>query len=1106
MTSFFSGFGYSPPAGPPIPQKKKVDSAASEVDSNQNPTKLFKRIEERAWAPAMSRLERSPNEAKTWVVRKAFDGSVTWRRLPIHQACISKPSAKVVLTLLQSFPNSARQVDSDRRLAVHHACANGASLDVVKHLLMAHPDSVNAQDIWFKTPFQTIMDTQNPDPGIVTALQKGPQYYRMKVSEARARMRSKSPSPSSQNKKTRTPSSNGNKVNNGNDSMVAGMEEELGKFSERLAASFDQETTLKNRIAELEKKEADSEHLKAELYKYQLEFPSIESMQRDLEHFHRVEAENQDLKSELNDYRKDLLKYDDVKRSEDNLRRRLENLDIGENERVRSLEEKLMNVTETLHETEGRLRDISENTDSDLYAMKRDLKTAIEDAEIAQKKTQQYKEEQVQTTYEVDALRTLVSSHEDVSNELRSKLEGYNEEREQLAHELEELDKHCFSLDTKLKESLNKLQQSEKEKEELINTSTNIETMKGEITEKTKSIGLMEYQLKDLQQENDDLKQVLNEIEHNQLQQDMSFNVQQQNTMRELNDMEEELTRARRKQTAAEEDRSDMEKRLKEQKHKNDELEKEFDVLKRREIQVTREVNGINQTIEDKVGTYRSKFIKEQGESQRFKDIANDVEERNSQLQNKVSDLNAANDDLLRKLYQLQDELGQKSANHDALMVIAEKENLDFENRQLREKLTTLTQKFDELLAENALMIEKSLENKKHDYEFDQMHLNSERLKESMVKEIEEKEDMEARVAFLMEEIERLEDSQTIPKEINTAVDVGSKYMALEEVKDVLMTQIEDLEASNESLCVLLEEQKQHNVDNKALASEAMAEFEDRLSTIEDAKNKEINEIEQVKNELEIHLAELNIQLNARDHEIKELISSNQMHENEIKLLKMKTESESKNNSIKDRIRDRLEHLESMSRSSSRESRHETNLRTLNQSETIPSSRRNRSLDDSSQISGITGVFSSTPSPSPQLSPSPSPAPTRRPSQNSQSRSKYLGSNLDTRSYSNQSRGGASVEFDKKYDKKLIAKYKNSKKKGLDGIFPSSMTVSGISLGSVDDTSIAGIRSLHTSPSTKSYSQYDRYRVNGGNGILTKAASNEKELTTKQRIMAILKE
>ena len=358
MASLFSGFNYTPP--PPVPSKKKVESTSNEVDYNQNPTKLFKRIEERAWAPALSRLERSPNESKLWVIRKAFDGSVTWRRLPIHQACINRPSARVVLSLLQSFPNSARQVDSDRRLAVHHACANGATLDVVKHLLMAYPDSINAEDIWFKTPLQTLLSNQNPDPDIVSALKKGPQYYRMKVADARSRMKiNKGLTPSSNasvlssSSRTRKLPSYTGTSDNDNMSIITGLEDEIGKFSERLAASVDQENTLKNKIYELENKngdihriESENYNLKRELERYREDIMSLESTQRQLdiksEYIRRMEEENQDLKNELNQYRMDLLSFDEIKRSEENLRNQLEDSTSEANERQRDLENKLL--------------------------------------------------------------------------------------------------------------------------------------------------------------------------------------------------------------------------------------------------------------------------------------------------------------------------------------------------------------------------------------------------------------------------------------------------------------------------------------------------------------------------------------------------------------------------------------------------------------------------------------------------------------------------------------------------------------------------------------------------------------------------------------------
>jgi len=169
-------FSYSPPAPPMKPKK-------NEVDYSKNPTKLFKRLEGKAWDSVLERIQTNGIESKIWVYKIAYDGSVTWKRLPLHEACIHKPSPTVVEALLRSYPNSASKRDADGRLPLHHACANGASLEVVEQLLFSYPDAMNMEDCWKKTPFQTLMGQYFPDPHCISALKRGPEYYNYRRTE-----------------------------------------------------------------------------------------------------------------------------------------------------------------------------------------------------------------------------------------------------------------------------------------------------------------------------------------------------------------------------------------------------------------------------------------------------------------------------------------------------------------------------------------------------------------------------------------------------------------------------------------------------------------------------------------------------------------------------------------------------------------------------------------------------------------------------------------------------------------------------------------------------------------------------------------------------------
>ena len=121
-------------------------SAASmtppDLDYFESPTKLFKCIEDQAWDVVLRRIERMPQEAQVWIVRRAFDKSIVWRRLPIHEALIHSAPTTVVEALLDAYPDGAKDKDSSHRLAIHYACEHHASVDVLKMLLRSFPFSI----------------------------------------------------------------------------------------------------------------------------------------------------------------------------------------------------------------------------------------------------------------------------------------------------------------------------------------------------------------------------------------------------------------------------------------------------------------------------------------------------------------------------------------------------------------------------------------------------------------------------------------------------------------------------------------------------------------------------------------------------------------------------------------------------------------------------------------------------------------------------------------------------------------------------------------------------------------------------------------------------
>jgi len=162
-----------------VNKKKKKKSSSNvdkseEVDYDENPTKLYKEIEDKNWDKAINRIDASPNECRTWVFRRTEGrNKVRWRLLPIHATCIFRSPLSVIEALVAVYPEGARQKDDQDMLPVHLACRNGASKGVVMTLLHVFPEGIDAVDRKGRTPLQLAQasTSQNRD-SVIQALNK----------------------------------------------------------------------------------------------------------------------------------------------------------------------------------------------------------------------------------------------------------------------------------------------------------------------------------------------------------------------------------------------------------------------------------------------------------------------------------------------------------------------------------------------------------------------------------------------------------------------------------------------------------------------------------------------------------------------------------------------------------------------------------------------------------------------------------------------------------------------------------------------------------------------------------------------------------------------
>lgn len=118
-----------------------------EADYDQGATFLYRAIEEKDWDAALSRLNKNPDEARTWVSRREPGSSKTrWRLLPLHAVCIFRAPLSLLEALIEAYEEGPQMKDDQGMLPVHLACRNGASKGVVLTLLAAFPESIYIRD------------------------------------------------------------------------------------------------------------------------------------------------------------------------------------------------------------------------------------------------------------------------------------------------------------------------------------------------------------------------------------------------------------------------------------------------------------------------------------------------------------------------------------------------------------------------------------------------------------------------------------------------------------------------------------------------------------------------------------------------------------------------------------------------------------------------------------------------------------------------------------------------------------------------------------------------------------------------------------------------
>lgn len=138
----------------------------------KRPSLLYQLIVKNSWDAVIERCKSHPNETKHWLVH---EDEASWRRLPLHEACIRRASADVIDALLEANPEAAKALDHNLRLPIHHACFYGCSQQAVRKLLCANAEGLSVKDTFDKLPIKIAHSSSSKNKSeIINLLSKDP--------------------------------------------------------------------------------------------------------------------------------------------------------------------------------------------------------------------------------------------------------------------------------------------------------------------------------------------------------------------------------------------------------------------------------------------------------------------------------------------------------------------------------------------------------------------------------------------------------------------------------------------------------------------------------------------------------------------------------------------------------------------------------------------------------------------------------------------------------------------------------------------------------------------------------------------------------------------
>jgi len=864
---FDSLFSYRPPTPSGSEARKK-----NEVDYNKNPTKLFKRVEGRAWESALERIQTNPIEAKIWVFKAGLDSSVTWKRLVLHEACMKKPTPKFIESLIQAYQTAPMKSDSDGRLPLHHACANGASVVIVEQLLVEYPEAMDVQDSWKKTPLQTLMVQYFPDPHCISALKRGVEYYKAQKRAyppvSNAAYISRSPSPSSgslgqtsvppqqqqqQQHSSYSVSNTGHNPRSMQDGhMINGLQGEIGRFSEKIAVNMEKEKSMHNRIRMLEgeinrllSKDAENIRLEAELRDVETELRSA----NDALDYERIEAN------------RNLQILEDVQRSEDRLKKQFD--DMANDPRQRMLEDKLNQATLDMREKDNRYERETQNA-------RHELQNAVRDVDRAKSDATKFENECNKMGLEMQRMKYEKTSIEDNLQVLKEKTENVNKmkrEMAEIADERRHREDLIRDLSYKLKEVEGENARLHEDKQELVRIQDElhsqanyvfdleeklrvgedeIDRLKDEINSlshaergERESSHMLQNELHALQRENEKMK--LNEDDVETLKEEMEGIRTEKNDLRKTaNELEVDLRIAKRSNLDLSRDADKTKKQLDEAHRALAGTEKSMNEHKKKEVTISLELHKLQAAMQERIGEFKQKWLDEQSKCRQLTTTSEGLESEVAQLREQAVKAESFNNatvsslsDLQQKINDQEQDIKSLTSKNEILKLEIEQKDYDAETKmeQLNTEKKSLTESKENsdieqrVLEETIASLETMLRSQIREAEAPIGLLKTEKQLLEEEKDLleEEKELHEEDSKKKSSEIKSLRQTIfSLNKKLDhlamdterTSISYKEQRRVLITERDELMLKVDDLERTLSSLLKRLEEEKQLHKEN----------------------------------------------------------------------------------------------------------------------------------------------------------------------------------------------------------------------------------------------------------------------------------------------------